>query len=313
MLLRRWWIWFVALGCGVEGGASDTTAATGTTGSTATSEVVPTSSTGDTTATGMSTSESTGDPAVACDPSPEALPEAQFAEIIAVAICDQKAACGCAGDLGCAQSFLGPLVGVRNAAQDQGYAYDGVCAARLLNALVQHPGCALASEFSVEACGFDRCAVYQGNQPIGEACAIQGDYLNVLLAPDCEPSAYCTGTVCAAAPVLPTVADGQPCFDPMVGMIAGCMGGSGCDVGDTDRCGPLVEVGASCLGPGLCLNTLYCTDKGVCAPLGVDGAACANNSQCGSSRCTEGACEDRVWICEVAVINDLYTRNPETL
>lgn len=330
------WMWAAAVGCGREPitSASDATQIattdamqTMTAIDASSTEVPPTSTTtvpepttSSATTLGTTTADttgdaSTGDSGVACDPMPEALPEDQFAEILGAAICAQKMTCDCEVDFACETNFVQEFAGVRAYGQANGLAYDGVCAARMLNALIKHRGCEMASMFQSDACGYDLCRIYAGDAGPGEACEIPAELLTYMMAPICA-SRSCSPfeKVCVdkvPPQDLPTVADGEPCFDPMLGSIAKCMPDSSCDYGDTGNCEPLRDEGEPCLGPGRCKIGLYCTDDGVCAARGQSGAPCTDAIQCLSGRCTDGTCDDWVWICEVAEGVDLIAADPE--
>lgn len=252
------------------------------------------------------TAEPTTGPTIdACDPGLAPIPESEFAERFATAICEQKSACGCAVDFSCALDFIGGFQRIHSDGQNLGLTYDGDCAARKLAGLVQARNCDMASEIDLNLPCSLNCLVYRGSTVVGQACTSPPALLTALFADLCASPGNCSANTCK--PPLSIAADGQPCFDPL----ARCKQGSTCDFKDSKLCEPLVGEGKPCTGNGVCNPDLYCGGEGTCIARGLDGAACTTNDQCATLRCTDGKCEDWRWICEVAEGVDIFGRHPE--
>ncbi len=253
------------------------------------------SSSGDTPTTGVDV-----DP---CDPQLPPIPEGEFAERFATAICEQKSACGCTVDFNCPIDLLPEFASIRDDGTNLGLTYDGACAARKLAGLLQSRGCDMASAIDVTpACTLD-CLVYRGDVPPASACTLPPKLLTAFFADTCAAPGSCSGTTCE--PPLPTVADGQPCVTPL----ARCEAGSACDYADSKTCEPQVGLGAACIGASVCSPQFYCAD-GLCSERQPAGSACTADDPCGARRCTDNMCEDWVWICEVQEGVDIFARDP---
>ena len=261
-----------------------------------------------------SASESTGDESTStpttgvevdpCDPALAPLPEDEFAERFATAICEQKAACGCEVDFSCALDYVAGFASIREDGANIGLTYDGACAARKLAGLVQARGCVMASAIDLTpACTLD-CLIYRGTVPVASACELPPQLLTAFLADTCAAPGSCSGTACE--PPLPTVADGQPCVTPL----ARCEPGSACDYADSKTCEPQVGAGESCVGASVCGPRFFCAD-GTCLERKPGDEPCDTPEQCASRSCTNKLCDDWVWICEVAEGVDIFARHPD--
>ncbi len=256
--------------------------------------------------TGSTTDEpTTGPPVDACDPNLPPVPEDEFADRFAATICEQKAACGCDVDFGCALDFVDGFERIHTDGQKLGLTYDGDCAARKLAGLVQSRGCDLASAIDLSIPCSLNCLVYRGPRVVGEACTSPPALLTALFADLCASPASCNAMMCQ--PPLAIAADGQPCFEPL----ARCKPGSACDFKGSKVCEPQVGVGQACTGNGVCSPDSYCAEDGKCAARGLADAPCTTNDQCATLRCTDAKCEDWVWICEVAEGVDIFGRHPD--
>ena len=263
-------------------------------------------STGDDgTGTGTTTdTPTTGADVDPCDPQLPPVPEAEFAERFAAAICEQKGACGCDVDFSCALDFVAGFASIRQDGANIGLTYDGACAARKLAGLVQARGCAMASAIELSpACTLD-CLVYRGPVPIAGACELPPKLLTAFFADTCAAPGTCSGSACE--PPLSTVADGQPCVTPL----ARCEPGSACDYADSKTCEQQVGVGQSCVGASVCGPRFHCAG-GTCVDRKPGGEPCTTTGECASRRCTAGKCEDWVWICEVTEGVDIFARHPD--
>jgi len=260
--------------------------------------------TGDETTGDQTSTPTTGVDVDPCDPALPPLPEAEWAERFATAICEQKSACGCEVDFSCALDYVAGFASIREDGANIGLTYDGACAARKLAGLVQARGCDMASAIELSpACALD-CLVYRGPVPIAGACELPPQLLTAFFADTCAAPGACSGTTCE--PPLATVADGQPCVTPL----ARCEPGSACDYADSRTCEAQVGAGQSCVGASVCGPRFHCA-AGTCVDRLAGGEPCDLPGQCASLRCNDGTCADWVWICEVAEGVDIFARHPD--
>ncbi|HEY0135814.1 MAG TPA: hypothetical protein VGB85_17135 [Nannocystis sp.] len=300
----------VLVGCGASPGNDEGTSGTGSEGSTGTGTVPTGTGDGGESSTGGGTGGLD-----ACDPELPAIAEEEFAERFAAAICEQKAACGCAPEFACETYFVDELAAVREQAQAAGLAYDGVCAARKLVGLVEQHGCEMASQVEIgPTCAFE-CAVYRGDIPPGNECPVlpmPNGFLMSRFIEDCAAPGTCDyyyELVCTSP--LPVVGPGEACRDQNAEEIATCEPGHSCDFAQRE-CVPSLGPGDPCAEQS-CPYPLYCSEAELCTAPGETGASCTQKGECLSQRCGDAGCEDWVWICEVAEIVDLFTRNPEVI
>ncbi len=267
--------------------------------------VVTTDDPGTGTTAEPTTDEPTTGPAIdPCDPGLPPIPEAEFAERYAATICQQKSDCGCEVDFNCALEFVDGFELIRKDGANLSLTYDGACAARKLAGLVQSRGCLDASAIDLAPSCSLNCLVYRGDVLDGGACTSPPVLLTSLFADKCADPDHCAQDVCT--PPLKMVADGQPCLSPL----ANCGASSACDYAGSKLCEPLRGAGESCTGNGVCRGELYCAGDGTCTARGAAGAACADDEQCASRRCSDSQCEDWVWICEVREEVDIFGRHP---
>lgn len=263
-------------------------------------------STGEPTTDDPTTDDPTGGPVLAdpCDPELPTIPEADWPDVYANTICQQKIDCDCTFPGSCALDFFDGFDQIRKDGQNLGLTYDGACAARKLAGLVQARGCKQASAIDTNpSCTLD-CLVYRGAVADGAACDVSPLALTTLFADKCAAPDTCSADVCSAP--LATVDVGQPCVSP----VARCKANAGCDVLGSKTCEPVVGEGKDCSGNGVCRPDLFCGPGNTCLARGAKGAACTKDSECASFQCVGDTCDDWVWICDVAEEIDIFGRHP---
>ncbi len=324
--------WFLVgawrlLGCGASSGdgtGDASTTPTGTDGpSTGTGSTLPTtsgasgtSSTAGTSGTGDASDAGTGEattgsPVDICDPDVAPIPEEDFAARMAATICAQKTSCGCEVEFACETALQDQFAAVISSGQSLSFAYDGVCAASKLLGLVERHGCKLASEIVPGPdCSFF-CPMYVGSLGKGEACNVlpPPPEVSFLFLQACADGNVCNPYTATCAPPFPVVGAGEACQDEQMMRIANC-GVGYCDFQE-GTCLPVAMEGEPCEGRPC--ESSYCSAAKVCTAFADVGEACSVDKACRSGRCTEGICEDRVWICQVEDLLDLYQRNPDAM
>jgi hypothetical protein len=289
-------------GSGLQSGSSTT--GTDASTSNSTTDLTDGSSGGATPTTGADSS--TGEPGY-CAPSEGPISADEFASRFAETLCAQKEACGCEVDFGCAGVLSQSFQTIADFAAEHGLAFDGECAAHMLSVTVATRGCAPRSRyFDAPALCWNRCTPFQGDVPSGGACEGMKEGLLSPYVDSCagEESCQYEGSCGIYEPEL--LQEGDVCFSPMSGLLGRCEDGTGCNY-DTTKCVKLMPEGESCADGLLCDYSTWCNPQFVCQARLEAGEPCTDFRQCNSLRCSDGACSDTIFVCEVDEAHDLWS------
>ena len=193
----------------------------------------------------------------------------------AAARCGAMFRCDCdpAGwiDLAMCTSAMHAQYDARVAAlREHGGGYDAAC----LAAVVEYWDSPDACADPIDAPGVPYCALVQGEQGVGEACASMST--TSFSASSCAAGLHCRGgeTCEPPAPGI-ELAQGEPC----IGAAYPCTDGSYCDAA-TDRCALRLGAGEACDAAAACDAQTWCAGleapetAGTCTPRGDPGEAC---------------------------------------
>lgn len=148
-------------------------------------------------------------------------------------------------------------------ALDAGLVYDAECMAAFLADIDELGTC------GVEYPDFDPCAVYGGDQDVGEPCEVLD---TIPLMYSCRVNLACIDGVCRDLE-NPILSLGAICSteqgDVPTGWLGRCDEGLRCDSQDTRACVPVMPESWPPLG-GECTIWYGCTDDNICRPQGDD-------------------------------------------
>lgn len=246
-----------------------------------------------------------------------------FPETVAREYCEARSRCTCddaeMDRSACEAEQREAITSAREAAIDEGYAYDQACVETYL-AFIDALSCAEVVDATTRAglVDFVACRVFRGGQAVGAACTDPGldaadpcgaglrcedgecvEYFSQglgaacdLLGSDCALGLRClvddsaTGPVCTALPGA-----GEPCFEAHVidSVVSMCDSASWCDDG---TCRALPGLGEACVPAGVPAQLERCAWGGVCGASDRCVTAPAVGEPCGElSTCAEdGRC-----------------------